>query len=122
MKNKNFCLHNYLYNKYAYDYFRSNSTSDDKINLIKAKHWFELNGKNNQINDLERDIAFERWNNELKQKELENKVNVLSTLLGAGVGGIGGYGLTSLMTKNKLLKALGALGGGVAGGIIGYNL
>lgn len=44
------------------------------------------------------------------------------TLSGATLGGIGGHGLISLMTKNELLRALGMLGGGVAGGIIGSKL
>lgn len=101
---------------------REYSTSDDKINRIKMRHSKELYDKNNQINDLKRDIRRDRYKNEEKQAELENKVNVLSTLLGAGAGGLGGYGLTRLMTKNKWLRALGTFGGGVAGGIIGSKL
>lgn len=34
-------------------------------------------------------------------EELKDKVNKLSTLLSVGVGGLGGYGLTSLMTIDK---------------------
>lgn len=61
--------------------------------------------------------------NQLATKKLVNKLKKealggLAGMSGSVVGGLGGYGLTSLMTKNKLLQALGAIGGGVAGGII----
>ena len=104
-------------------------TSDDKIKRIKDAYSDELNdyywklyGKNNEIRRLEERIKDRDSFHEEEQSELQNKVNALSTLLGAGAGGLGGYGLTSLMTKNKLLRALGTLGGGVAGGIIGNKL
>ena len=104
-------------------------TSDDKIkrsekefrNELRDKYW-ELYAKNKEIRRLEESKKYLDSFHEEKESELQNKVNVLSTLLGAGIGGLGGYGLTSLMTKNKLLRALGTLGGGVAGGIGGKYL
>lgn len=62
-----------------------------------------------------------------KTKKLINKLKKealggLGAIPGSVVGGLGGYGLTSLMTKNKLLQALGALGGSVAGGLGGMFL
>lgn len=42
--------------------------------------------------------------------------------IGAGVGGLGGYGLASLATKNKLVRLLGTLAGAGAGGYAGYKI
>lgn len=46
--------------------------------------------------------------------------NTLGYAAGGTLGGLGGYGLTSLVTKNKLLRALGALAGGAAGAGVNY--
>lgn len=77
--------------------------------------------------EMENKIKNEPDINNIKA-DLARKARIRSILygaggatLGAGVGGLGGYGLTSLMTKNKWLRALGALSGGVAGGAVGYN-
>lgn len=51
------------------------------------------------------------------QSKLDNIYKMLGYSGAIGAGSLGGYGLTSLMAKNKLLKALGALGGGLAGGL-----
>ena len=85
----------------------------------------ELNKKNKELesdyNLLNTD--YQKVNDEYhKLNQLFNLSRALNrATLGAGVGGLGGYGLTSLMTKNKWLRALGALGGGVAGGALGFN-
>lgn len=85
----------------------------------------ELNKKNKEL-ELDYKLLnadYQKVNN--KYHELNQLFNLSRALnratLGAGVGGLGGYGLTSLMTKNKWLRALGALGGGVVGGAVGYN-
>lgn len=113
-----FTLDDKLYS--LYDTLRSGINA----NFDENRYYNDMNYDRlrDQISNLDDAFTDEKWENRNRQKELKNKLNRVSTLLGASAGGLGGYGLTSLMTKNKLLKALGALGGGVAGGIIGYNL
>ena len=74
--------------------------------------------------EMENKIKNELDINNIKA-DLARKARIRSILYGAGgatLGGLGGLGLTSLVTKNKLLRALGALGGGVAGGLGGKYL
>ena len=56
------------------------------------------------------------------RKKLVNNAKDIIALSGAGAGGLGGLGLATLLTDNAWLKALGALGGGVAGGLAGKYL
>ena len=67
----------------------------------------------NALSDLERDAR--RYETELKLRAL------MPVMAGAGAGGLGGYGLTSLLTRNRLARALGTLGGAAAGGYLGHR-
>lgn len=85
----------------------------------------ELNKKNKELASDYKTLStdYQKVNDEYhKLNQLFNLSRAVNrATLGAGIGGLGGYGLTSLMTKNKWLRALGALGGGVAGGALGFN-
>lgn len=52
------------------------------------------------------------------QSKLDNIYKTIGYGGSIGGGSLGGYGLTSLMTDNKWLKALGGLAGGAAGGLL----
>lgn len=71
-------------------------------------------------NDLRRALvnANDDLNSALKERDFYK--NTLGYAAGGTLGGLGGYGLTSLITKNKLLRALGALAGGAAGAGVNY--
>ena len=71
-------------------------------------------------NDLLRALlnANDELNSTLKERDFYK--NTLGYAAGGTLGGLGGYGLTSLVTKNKLLRALGALAGGAAGAGVNY--
>ena len=75
----------------------------------------------NELNTLKNDNA-ELQKNIKQFPEIQSKLDNIYKTIGysgsIGGGSLGGYGLTSLMTKNKWLKALGGLAGGAAGGYL----
>lgn len=75
----------------------------------------------NELNTLRNDNA-ELQKNIKQFPDIQSKLDNIYKMLGysvtIGAGGLGGYGLTSLMTDNKWLKALGGLAGGAAGGLL----
>ena len=75
----------------------------------------------NELNTLRDDNA-ELQKNIKQFPEIQSKLDNIYKTIGysgaIGGGSLGGYGLTSLMTNNKWLKALGGLAGGAAGGLL----
>lgn len=109
--------------------------ADRQKNILKNKEKEHAKSMSNVINYYKK--LLERSENDLntlrnENAELQKNIkqfpdiqskldNIYKTIgYGGSIGGgsLGGYGLTSLMTDNKWLKALGGLAGGAAGGLL----
>lgn len=102
-------------------YRRLSDKLNDKFNENEDNNYQNREFLANPIYDLIERSNADRLQNMRDQSKLHSSLRGIYSLLGTGIGGLGGYGLTSLMTKNKWLRALGALGGGIAGTIIGHE-
>lgn len=95
--------------------------------LLKIKKDLEKANKakaiitNEYIDSKNRELALDKA---LRAARLRDgiRTRAFGVIGGGTLGGLGGYGLTSLMTKNKWLKALGGLAGGAAGALGGDYL
>lgn len=98
-----------------------------KKNLSKTREDLEKANKakeiiaNEYINSKNRELALDKA---LRAANIKDgiRTRAFGVIGGGTLGGLGGYGLTSLMTKNKWLRALGGLAGGAAGAVGGDYL
>lgn len=92
--------------------------------LLKTKKDLEKANKakeiitNEYIDSKNREFALDKALRAARLKDM-TRTGAFGTIGGGTLGGLGGYGITSLVTKNKLLRALGALAGGAAGALGG---
>ena len=92
--------------------------------LLKTKKDLEKANKakeiitNEYIDSKNRELALDKALSAARLKDM-TRTGAFGTIGGGTLGGLGGYGLTSLVTKNKLIRALGALAGGAAGALGG---
>lgn len=92
--------------------YKKNANTEPLSGVAVGGH--EVNQEIPRIPDVETTDA------EVSDTDLLDAYGLLAGAgIGAGVGGLGGYGLSSLATKNKLIRLLGTLAGAGAGGYVG---